>query len=817
MDAVNSFGAWVQHRRRSLRLTQHELAEMVGCSAVLIRKIEADERRPSAQVAARLARSLALAEEHHAAFVRSARAEKATFRLSVPSHPDHPHAPRHSATARYVLPAFPSELLGRQQDVAAIERLLRGGARLVTLVGPPGVGKTRLALAAAQAVSDRFSNGAVFVQLAPINNPAHVISAIAQALDVRETPMRSTDTILTAMLIRSNILLVLDNCEHLLDAALAVSALLSAAAGVSVLATSRAPFHISGEQIYPVAPLDEMAAVALFTARAQAIAPSFRLTEVTQPAVAAICRRLDRLPLVIELAAARVRLFSPQALLVRLEAGGLRELRDGPRDLPDRQRTLRDAIAWSYRILSTAEQALFRRLGVFVGGFTVAMVAAVAELGADDALERLAALLDQQMIVLVEGADDQPRFMLLETLHEFALDQLVATGEADKTSLRHAEYMLQLAEQSSSALLGPEQFAWGKRLIAEIDNFRAALSWTLGHWQASHQSGANEPLGVQLVAALGEFWSYNGAYTEARHWQTHALARSDGAHALARARLLRALALAFHEQDENDPAIAFVHEGIELARLHNDSIELGRALWIAAIIRRKQGNADESQRLASESRIHFARHGYLNGLAWVCFLDGLLHMDRGESHQADEKLHEAVRLFEQAGNTQDAHWVHTNLGQNARFRGELDLAERHYRIALTTMRAINNRALAAVVVSFTGHLALARGDYAAAEAIYREAFAELQLIGNRRHIADCLDGMAVILTARGTARTGARLMGAAARIRETIQVPLAPAEAPIAVKRIAIVRAALDDASFEEARREGQVLSWEAAVAEALA
>ncbi|CAA9576383.1 MAG: Transcriptional regulator, AfsR family, partial [uncultured Thermomicrobiales bacterium] len=460
-------------------------------------------------------------------------------------HPELPEAfpPLRSLAGRpHNLPMQPTPFLGREREVAEVTGLLRRGeARLLTLAGPGGVGKTHLALAAAAELLDAFPDGAWFVDLAPLADPALVPTAVATALGLREAGGRPPADAAANHLRDKAALLVLDNWEHLLGAAPFVADLLAACPRLAVLATSRAPLRLRGEREHPVGPLaladpaaDAAAlagseAVALFVERARAVKPGFALDETNAVAVAGIVRRLDGLPLAIELAAARVRVLAPPALLARLDRA-LPLLTSGPRDAPARQRTLRDAIAWSHGLLSPDERDLFRRLAVFVGGFTLEATEAVADLGGElDALGGLEGLAEDSLLRPAEGPGGEPRFTMLATVREFAREQLEASGEAAVAHGRHAAFFTVLAESAAPELTGPDQGAWLARLEAEHDNLRAALVWAEGHEPESC---------LRLAGALWRFWYARGHLAEGLRRLEAAVARADGRPADACARAL---------------------------------------------------------------------------------------------------------------------------------------------------------------------------------------------------------------------------------------------------------------------------------------
>jgi len=573
-----TFGALLKYHRLAAGLSQEQLAERAGLTAQAISTLERGFRRaPYRDTVHALAQALALDPPSAAALDAAVtRGRGATTGASDLTRP--------------ALPVPPSIMVGRVRETAEVEALLHrtpteGPVRLLTVMGPGGVGKTRLALHVAHMVADRYADGAVFVALAPLRDPALVIAAIAQAVHVTENGRRPLPDAVRLYLRDKHLLLLLDNFEHVVEAAPLVADLLSACPGLRVLVTSRARLHLSGEHLYLVPPLRtpdpdrlpplvdlaEIPAVALLVQRARAAGSNVALDATTAPALATLCRRLDGLPLAIELAAPRLVVLSPEMLVRRLTPR-LRVLTDGARDLPERQQTLHATLEWSYALLSPGEQSLFRRLSIFAAGCTLAAAEAVAGLTSReedaafprrDAADRLKALIDKSLVYREMVAEDEPRFGMLETVREYGLQALAGGPEDEQARRAHAGYYLALAEEAEAALVGPEQVAWGERLEREHDNLRTALAWACGADDAA--------IGLRLAGALWRFWSTRGHLSEGRRWLRATLDLPDDDHVpepAMRARALNGAALLAIEQGAYDEADNLSADALAVARGH---------------------------------------------------------------------------------------------------------------------------------------------------------------------------------------------------------------------------------------------------------
>jgi predicted ATPase/DNA-binding winged helix-turn-helix (wHTH) protein len=771
--------------------------------------------------------------------------------------------PRQTLASRaHTLPGQLTSLIGREREGAAVVQLLRHTeVRLLTLTGPGGVGKTRLGLQVATDLHQGFAHGVYFVPLATIRDPALVLSTMAQTLGVPEHVEQGPLDRLKAHVRDKQILLVLDNFEQVLAAALTLVELLTACPRLKLLVTSREVLRLSGEYEFSVPPLPvpdprhlppastlpQYAAVALFLQRALAVKPDFAITPENTLAVAEICIRLDGLPLAIELAAARMKLFSPRALLARL-ARRLAWLNTGARDAPPRHQTLRHAIAWSYDLLEGYEQACFRRLAVFVGGCTLEAAAMVCQavhdptagLEAaleDEAIEGLASLVDKSLLQPEEDRHGEPRFRMLETIREFGLECLVACGEAPAVQRAHAHYYLALAEAAEAQLSGPDQAMWLERLEAEHDNFRAALRW-------ADESGAVEE-GLRLAGALCQFWLARSHLHEGREHLVRLvpLARSSTP-TPARAKVLTGAGHLAHNQGDYTTARALFAESLTLWREIGNKRGMASALNDLGWMAWRQGDYAMAQALSAESLGLWQDLGERQGVAtaltnlgwiahhrgdytaaWPLFAESLAlrrvvedkrgvafalmglgwaRSRQGAYSDAAALLEEAIALFRNVGMKQLLAFASSLLAEVAYAQGENGRAAVLLADSVTLFRDIGDKYGLAMALRILGTVAQTQGDLTHATALHEESLALRRALGDLYGIAECLEGLAEVAVAQQHLHQAAQLLGAAAALRAELGAPLSPREQARIARHVSTVRAGLGDAAFGAAWAAGQ-------------
>jgi predicted ATPase/DNA-binding CsgD family transcriptional regulator len=683
------------------------------------------------------------------------------------------------------LPAQPGPLIGREQDVAlTLERLLQSDVRLLSLVGAAGAGKTRLALEVARQAVPSFDDGIHFVDLAPITEPGRLATAIARAVDIREQPERPLLDVLEEHFAARRVLLVLDNFEHLLAAGPQLADMLQACPSVKLLVTSRSALRLRWEDVVQVPPLAvpdllslpqldalaEVPAVALFVQRAQRVDPGFRLGRANARAVSEVCVRLDGLPLAIELAAARARVLPPQSLVNRL--GERLDLLATPsQDQPARQRTLRVAIDASYELLSAAEQGLFRRLGVFVGGFSLAAVAEVCDpqgsLGLD-ALAAIESLVDKSLLRQERRADDEddePRFGMLETIREYALERLAHSGERDAARRQHAAYYLGGADVALEQITSAHQTAWLRSLDAEHANLLAALAWC-------QEQREPEP-GLRASGLLAWFWTVRGHLTEGRRQLTALLELAGPERSVLRAEALRVTgALALHQGDYA-AARALFEASLALRRERQDRAGCLGALSGLGAAAMQQGDDATAEACFREAlATQQALHDKLGMAESLNSLANLAH-GRGDLETARE-LYERSNAFNRLVGYRSDVVMH-NLGVVAQEQGDPAAARRHLEDSVAIKRALGDTPGLALSLAKLGEVMASTGDLAAAHRVLSESLSLQRDLGDRPGIAFVLDRFAITAAASAQPERAWRLAGAADALREAIGKPLAGA------------------------------------------
>jgi predicted ATPase/transcriptional regulator with XRE-family HTH domain len=826
MRTSDSFAGLLREYRLAAGLTQEALCERARVSVRSLQGLEAGAQRPQKDTARRLVEALGLPEGERARLV--AAAVPAPRRAAGGSHTSPGAAVQPPSTAiPQSLPSYLTSFVGRQRETAAVGDLL-ARHRLLTLTGPGGVGKTRLALYVASAQRDWFADGVVFVPLATVSDPALAGATVAAALGVQQGGRASIADALVAYLQPKRLLLVLDNFEQLVTAAPLITQLLAAAPALTVLVTSRMPLHLYGEQEFAVPPLQVLAAgdpvtldtvrststpaVALFVQRARLANPEFALTEQNVKAVIEICRRLDGLPLAIELAAARAKMLPPSTLLAQL-GQSLQVLIGGPHDVPARQQTLRNTIAWSYALLSPYEQLLFSQLAVFVGGCSLdaaQLVCDAANAGADSVLEGLVALADRSLL-RQESTSVEPRFVLLETIREFAHEDLESRQMTEDLARRHARYFTGLAEQAFKGLVQAEQLDWLGRLDRDYGNLRAAAGWCVDHARDGDREATE--LGLRLVVALWQpYGILRGHGREQRAWLLVLLA-SPHAAAPSPGRALGLAAAGHLAHMGGDPQLrdVLLAESLTIARQLGSCEATILSLFTTGI---DTAEPNARSRYLSEMLSVARIAGDKAWETWALIYLGFAAVDM-------EDLDRARGLFEEGRTlavTRGDRWAISQAleggAQAARATGDLASARRQFEARLPLCHTLGDKHSLGHTLWMLGEVAEEQGETARALTRYAEALATLRDVWDVDRIAAVLHGIATLAVAAGQPRRAMHMAGTAAAVRgptwPSWQQDRRSSQIQEAVRRV------LGDEEAGAAWSAGQAIPLEQAIADAL-
>jgi non-specific serine/threonine protein kinase len=787
------FRALLRRYRLAAGLSQEELAERTGLSVAGLSALENGRRHaPYRHTVGLLANALGLSG------AETATLEAAVDRVRAPASASPPAPAGHdrettpaggdksspvlaSQTTRTNLPVQLTSFIGREREQGEVRALLQGATRLLTLTGAGGAGKTRLAQAVAGAVLSEYPDGVWLVELAPVADPVHVPKAAARTLEVAEQPGRPVRDSLVDALRPKHLLLVLDNCEHLVQAcAELVEALLRACPDLRVLATSRQSLHVAGETTWRVPPMavppgarvpsDELLAhfdaTRLFVERAMGGLPSFALSDQNRPAIVRICSRLDGIPLAIELAAARVAVLGLDQIDERL-GDRFRLLTAGSRTALPHQQTLRATLDWSFGLLSKRERIVFRRLAVFAGGWILEAaedICAGEGIGGEAVLDLLAGLVDKSLVV-ADAAGEARRYRLLETMREYGWEKLRATGEEAAVRDRHRDWLLALAEEADGQLRGAQQAAWLTRLESEHDNFRAALAWCTGEHR-------DVEAGLRLAGALAWFWRLHGHIGEGRRWLTLALAPPGGAASSARCRALNGAGLLAEPQGDDAAATALLEESLRLGRELGDSSAMAWALHGLGRVAEAMRDFSRANAVLEESLVHFRACDDLAGCAYSLL----------------------------------------RLANVARERADYARAAALYAETLTAAREGGDTWLLGWTIALTANLAFLQGAAQRAAGLFREGLVLLHAIRATWGIAECLSGLAGVAGVQGQSEQAARLCGA----EQALRARLGMSTNSDYQHGLTAARAALGNLRFDALAAEGQAMSLDEVVAYAL-
>ena len=720
------------------------------------------------------------------------------------------------------LPSQPTTFVGREDELAiAREMLLRKDIQLVTLTGPGGTGKTRLSLEAAIGLINQFNEGVYFVSLADVTDQDQMVSRIAQQLEVRSAGSQPLFQNLKDYLRDKTTLLLLDNFEQLIPAASVVAELLASTPLLKVLVTSRIRLNLRGEHELPILPLDtpnpaelpplehlaENESVKLFIERAQSARPNFSLDDHNALAIAHICQRLDGLPLAIELAAARVKMLAPQAILTRL-TDRLKLLTGGAQDLPARQQTLRNTLDWSYSLLNSQEKTLYARLAVFVGGFTLEDAEAVCSLEDNmDILDGIASLVNNSLLRQEEQAGDEIRFRMLETIREYAVERLVQSGEMPELQQRHAYYYVGIIlNEARLGITTRDATFWLNRLEREHDNIQAALEWNLA-------TPDGRILALSILATLTWFWYRRGFFNEGRIWTDRLLAASKGEPDTIRAAALQMSSRMAMWRGDLVTAVTRARESLTLWQRLEDEQQVPMSLLETGVALINTGEDHEAHTLLKEAEALFkeSRASYFHAITLVHL--GNVALGLGNPVEARGWLEKAYPLFKEIGEEWGLYFVLNNLGEVNRVLGNYQEAYGYYKESETYLRATGDKGDLARLIHTLGYIAGHEGDDALAEAQFRESLALFRRLGNKRGIAECVAGLASLRAKQGKPQLAAQMLGSAEALLGATGGAWWPADRVEVEKTRSIVQSELSRDEYTVAWSAGQRMTLEQVIA----